>query len=46
MKELYLKYNTPKTYRELHKNKELIPCLRNVDKYCAEGIVIKDMIEV
>ena len=37
MKELYLKYNAHKTYREMRKNKELIPYLQNVDKYCAEA---------
>ncbi len=37
MRELYLKYNSPKTYREMKKSKELIPYLQNVDKYCAEA---------
>ena len=36
MKELYLKYNNPKEYRRMVKEKELKPYLLKIDKIAAE----------
>jgi len=36
MRELFLKYNAPKTYREMKKSKELIPYLQHINKIAAE----------
>ncbi len=36
IKELYLKYNNPKEYRRMSKEKELIPYLQKIDRIASE----------